>query len=197
MTPQRKKIPRSLAPARWQPIDLVHDRYIMLATMNDSHSSRTSTEESSHASSSRRSRSSRSIISSTSSRTSRTSAASRSASSRASGSSRYSRSSHGQRPQQGQQQLSTIRSLSSAASASSSSSRAELSVPSSFGGRAAQRALVKRGEASVESQSEGSETMQLALRVERETRPMMHLLRVLKEMEGKNDGGKILLPPTM
>eukprot|EP00804_Cyclotella_cryptica_P001489 CCRYP_003714-RD/>CCRYP_003714-RD protein AED:0.34 eAED:0.34 QI:140/0.66/0.85/1/0.66/0.42/7/1908/789 len=164
----------------------------MFATMDDSHSSRTSTEESSHASS-RRSSSSRSINSSTSSRTSRTSA-SRSTSSRTSGSSRYSRSNPGQRPQQGKQQLSTIRSVSSAVSASSSSSsRAELSVPSSFGGRAAQRALVKRGEDSVTSQSEeGSET-QLALRVEKETRPVMHLLRLLKEMEGQNGGGHPLL----
>ena len=46
----------------------------------------------------------------------------------------------------------------------------------------------------METQSEeGSDSMQLALRVERETRPMMHLLRLLKEMEGENGSGKITL----
>ena len=127
--------------------------------------------------------------------------------SRTSVSSPYSRDSHPQRHPESSGKLSTIHSLASASSSTASyehsshasSSRAELSLPSSFGGSAYRNsscALVKQedGVVSVATQDivsiksdEGEDSinsdMQLALRVEKETKPMMHLVKLLKAMD--------------
>jgi hypothetical protein len=69
-----------------------------------------------------------------------------------------------------------------------------LSLPSSFGGSAYTRKSVKKEDGaisvvtqdivSVKSDTESVNTeTQLALRVEKETKPMMHLVRLLKEMD--------------